>query len=288
VISIRRDAQTAVVELEAGALDLVGWGLPVSDAVRLRNDPTYQVLINDKTGSSLDLLANCTRAPTDNKLVRQALSYALDRRRMANSVWHGLAEPGALPWSSTSPAHDAAKNAAFGFDLDRAKALLAQSGAPSIHLDLSWPATTPDYATMAQIYQADLAKIGVDVALKPLEPAVSLATRNDRSWQGLLFSGNNLGHFRPASQITGGTYGPSTNFSGFRDDAYNELANHLAIETDPAKQRLLYSQLNDYYLDQSWVLIVMQNPEHIAARAGMRGLRYDAHLALVLPEVWLT
>jgi ABC-type transport system substrate-binding protein len=63
---------------------------------------------------------------------------------------------------------------------------------------------------------------------------------------------------------------------------------NLASETDSVKQRSLYSQLNDYYLDQSWVLIMMQSPEHDVARMGVRGLRYDAHLALVLPEVWLT
>jgi peptide/nickel transport system substrate-binding protein len=288
VVSIRRDAQTAVVEFEAGTTDMVGFGLPVSDLVRLQKDTKYQVLINAKTGTSFDLLANCTQAPTDNKMVRQALSYAIDRRRMADNVWHGLAQPGALPWSPTSPAYDAAKNAAFGFDLAKARSLLTQSGMPDFHLDLSWPTNNPDYATMAQIYQADLAKIGVDVALKPLEPAVALAARNNKSWQGLTFLINTLGHLLPASQLSGGTYGPDTNGSGFKDDAYNELASHVTTETDPAKQRLLYSQLNDYYLDQSWVMILMQNPEHHVARVGVHGLRYDAHLALALPEVWLT
>jgi hypothetical protein len=80
---------------------------------------------------------------------------------------------------------------------------------------------------MAQIYQADLATIGVDVTLKPLQPAVFLAARNNRSWQGQLLSVNTLGAFQPASQMSGGTYGPVTNFAGFRDSAYDELANRI-------------------------------------------------------------
>jgi len=36
----------------------------------------------------------------------------------------------------TSPAYDATKNAAFGFDLDKARSLLAQAGTPNFHLDL--------------------------------------------------------------------------------------------------------------------------------------------------------
>jgi ABC-type transport system substrate-binding protein len=98
---------------------------------------------------------------------------------------------------------------------------------------------------------------------------------------------NTLGHTRPASQLIGGTYGPNTNFSGFKDDAYNELANRITTETDPSKQRALYDQLNDYWLDQSWVQILLRNPEHLVARVGVHGLRYDAHQALALPEVWV-
>jgi hypothetical protein len=65
------------------------------------------------------------------------------------------------------------------------------------------------------------------------------------------------------------------------------LANQVTSEADPAKQRVLYSQLNDYYLDQSWAMVLMQNPEHHVARVGVNGLRYDGNLSLVLPEVWL-
>jgi peptide/nickel transport system substrate-binding protein len=287
VVSIRADAQTAVTELEAGVVDIVGSGLPVSAAVRLQKDPKYQVLINDKTGSSFVLYANCSRAPTDNRVVRQALNYAIDRRRMADVIWHGLAEPRALPWSTTSPAYDAAKNASFGFDLVKAQSMLAQSGVPNFHLDLSWPATTPDYPTLAQIYQADLAKIGVDATLKPLEPAVFNKTRNDNAWQGLQFGGSVLGHLRPASQLSGGNYGPDLNYSHFKDDAYNQLASELTTEIDPDRQRLLYRQLNDYWLDQSFVMVLLQNPEHHVARVGVNGLRYDGNLSLVLPDVWL-
>jgi peptide/nickel transport system substrate-binding protein len=53
--------------------------------------------------------------------VRQALNYAIDRRRYADSIMQGLVRPLALFWSSTSPAYDEARNASVPFDLDRAK-----------------------------------------------------------------------------------------------------------------------------------------------------------------------
>jgi ABC-type oligopeptide transport system substrate-binding subunit len=72
-----------------------------------------------------------------------------------------------------------------------------------------------------------------------------------------------------------------------KDDAYTRLVNQILAVADPASQKLLYAQLNDYWLDQSWVLPVTQNPPRVAARANVRGLRYDAHEALVLSDVWL-
>jgi hypothetical protein len=56
--------------------------------------------------------------------------------------------------------------------------------------------------------------------------------------------------------------------------------------TDPAAQRQLYSQLNDHFIDQSWALPIVPNPEHVAATSDVHGLR-DARPGLVPAEIWL-
>jgi peptide/nickel transport system substrate-binding protein len=286
LVSIHADAQTAVVALEAGALDLISAGLPVTDMLRYQKDPQYQVLINDKTGTSWVAILNCTRPPLDNKLVRQALNYALDRQRMAETVLHGLEHPVDLPWSPASPAYEAAKNSAYPFDLDKARALLAQAGAASAPLEIIWSGGTSDFRTVAQIYQSDLAQIGYDVALHPLEASAYLAARNNLTYQGILLATFTSGQLNPASATLGTTYG-STNLSGFKDDAYTALIRQVVSETDPTRQQAVYSQLNDYLLDQSWTMPIFPFPEQVAARANVHGLRYDSRPGLVLAEAWL-
>jgi peptide/nickel transport system substrate-binding protein len=287
LVTIHADPQAAVVSLEAGAIDLISYGLPVKDTIRLQQDPNNQVLINDLTGTSWVAILNCTRTPTDSKLVRQAMNYALDRQRMATTLWHGREKPIALPWNSTSPAYDAVKNRTFGFDLDKARSLLGQAGMTDMHLELVSSTALSDSGTLAQIYQADLVKIGLEVTLRPLEPAVYFATRNNRSYQGVFFILASGGYLKPASNTLGAFYGPQDNFAGFKDDAYTRLVNEVTNETGPAAQHQLYNQLNDYYLDQSWVLPIVPNPERVAARGNVRGLRYDTHQALVPAEMWL-
>jgi len=143
------------------------------------------VLINPTSGTTWAVCYNCTRPPTDNKLVRQALGYALNRNRIADAVWHGLEQPIVLPWNSVSPAYDASKNSAYAFDLDMARALLAEAAPTTPMLELIWAAGPPEFETIAQIYQSDLQQIGLDVSLKPLQGPAFIQYANGLQYQGI-------------------------------------------------------------------------------------------------------
>ena len=288
LVSIYANAQAADVALEAGALDLVSVGMPLTDVLRLQADPTYQVLINPASGTTWAVCYNCTKPPTDNKLVRQALGYALDRKRIADTVWHGLESPIVLPWNAASPAYDASRNSAYAFDLDTARALLAQAAPTTTSLELIWAVGPPEYETMAQIYQSDLQQVGLDVTLKPLEGPAFIQYANGLQYQGIRLASYGTANLSPAVGVYGGLYAPQANFSGFQDDAYTQLVSQVVSETDPARQQQLYAQLTDYYLDQSFVQQLVPNPEHVVAQANVHGLRYDMRPGLVLGEVWLS
>src|SRR5260370_26867869 len=112
-------------------------------------------------------------APTNNKLMRQAINYAINRQRFTDTVMKGFtAEPRALPWAKSSPAFDAAKNKSYAFDLDKARSLLAQSGLTNVEFDISWALAgyAAEYEQLATILQGDLATIGIKADLNPSAP----------------------------------------------------------------------------------------------------------------------
>jgi peptide/nickel transport system substrate-binding protein len=111
---------------------------------------------------------NTTVAPLNNKLVRQALSYAVDRKRMVDTALPGLGQPKFLPWPTHSPAYEATKDAAYPFSLDKARTLLQQANVSSAELELLYSAQFAEYPTMAQIYQADLAKLGISIKIRAI------------------------------------------------------------------------------------------------------------------------
>ena len=76
-------------------------------SMRLKDDPKYQPFTYSN-GNFSCLGMNCQSAPWDNKKARQALLYAVDRVRWANTIQKGLEIPSALPWPKSSPAYDEA------------------------------------------------------------------------------------------------------------------------------------------------------------------------------------
>ena len=73
-----RDGQAMIATLEAGASDFVNYPL-ASEAIRLSKDPKYQMQAIFDVGSHYAIWMNVAVPPLDNKLVRQALNYAIDR-----------------------------------------------------------------------------------------------------------------------------------------------------------------------------------------------------------------
>ena len=93
-----------VAQFEAGAADFIVESDRCSDFVRLTADSQYQGLELPNPAAFCMIQPNSTRPPMDDKRVRQALNYAIDRQRMVDTVLLGITEPQDLPWPPTSPA----------------------------------------------------------------------------------------------------------------------------------------------------------------------------------------
>jgi peptide/nickel transport system substrate-binding protein len=282
------EPKSALIQLEAGAIDLLRTE-SVEDIVRLRADPTYQAVQHPFAGAFYEFGINTTRPPFDNKLVRQALNHAIDRQRYAGSLMQGLVKPLTLFWSTNNPAYDEAKNAAVPFDLDRARALLREAGTTSFEADLLYiPSSYPVLTPFAQVYQADLAKIGVTLNLKPMETATWLAQVNGVQYNGLYVSGDSLGNYQPATPLGASpAWSPAKNNSAFKTDEWARLVEAVGTETDPAKQKQLYGQVNDYMIDQAWSIVFAERAVVWLTRAAVKNMQPTGRQSYVWKDVWV-
>lgn len=169
--TIFSDDAAAAAALESGAVDVFYSGESRS-AVRLR-DQGFQVI--QGPGKLVQVFRiNSTRAPFSNDDFRQAFNYLMNRAAILRIGYAGLGEVTALPWVPASPAFDPAYTEEFGYDLDKAKELLAASGLSDAEMT-DWKLLVNGgqeaSVLISQIVQATLAEVGIDIELDLREGA---------------------------------------------------------------------------------------------------------------------
>ncbi|MDR5798163.1 ABC transporter substrate-binding protein [Caballeronia sp. LZ008] len=153
-----------VQRLRTGEADYVSALSPI-DIRQVQNQPEIRL---DRGPASrwYALQWQVDRAPFNNFALRQAIAYALDRKRMVDILMSGkvplaesIAPPGAW-W------FDPALRS-YPYDAAKSKALLAQAGLSNLQLTLA----TPDILEMQQInqlVQEQLKAVGIAVRLDPV------------------------------------------------------------------------------------------------------------------------
>jgi peptide/nickel transport system substrate-binding protein len=285
-VQITKDVPAAVVQLESGAVDAI-LNPPVRDLARLQKDSKYRVLINQNTGQYFILSFNTTMPPFDNKQVRQALNFGIDRKRFVDTALGGSGEPRNLPWARQSPAFDAAKNSVYAYDLDKAKALLAQAGNPPIDTDINYSSSDAEPAQLAQILQGSYTSLGANISLKAMETALLQDLFNRTAYKGMSLRFSGFAGTDPATLFTVGTYYRlNTNASGFKSDRYEQLVRTAGSEPDPAKRKQVFSDLNDLLLDESFVAIVSTQTVSVVTQSAVSGVAHSMHEAVIWTDAW--
>jgi peptide/nickel transport system substrate-binding protein len=285
IVNVRSDAQALVTDLEAGAADLV-YNLTLQDYQRLKSNSSYTAQLLTPAAGMYQLQPNVTFKPLDDKRVRQAINYAIDRKRITDTVLLGLVSPMDLPWPPASPAYEAAKMNVYAFDLDKAKSLLADAGVTGLELDFVYAPTLPEYGTIAQILQADLSKIGVKMNVKNMEIAALFDVIHSQKYNGLYTLNDSWAAMEPASMLSAGaSLNPLKNNAGYNNEQYTQLVQRASTEPDAAKRKQIYSELNDFILDQCFGIPIAPSTSRVVTKSSVKGLEFRFNDVMYLGSV---
>jgi peptide/nickel transport system substrate-binding protein len=264
---ILKDQQGAVAQMEAGSLDVFET-MNLIDFLRLRKDPRFATIVNDVPTGMYCLGVNTTWAPMDNKMVRQAMNYAINRKRWVDNYFSDTSAPISLEWYRGTPMYDAARENYYAFDLDKAKSLLQQAGVGPFSMDMVL-ITSPESSPLTQIYQADLASIGVTMNIVTMDLAPWLDNVNNRKYHGMYYSPASIAASVGTELTTSKVWQVGNNNSGFDSPTYQQLATATTTETDPNKLSMLYKQANDLLLDESFGIPLAWRPPSNLTRAAV-------------------
>lgn len=251
VIVANADAQ--VLAAENGELDIVGDIARPADIDRLSADPNLEMSLA-RGFHAFFLLMNNTRAPWNDRIVRQAAAQSIDRNSMVRSIYSGYCEPinGWLPpvspWASPDGTRNIFDRAAAcekllscGYRFNFAGKLTAPDGRPLPKITLLAPLArvAPTTAEMAERLADSLNAAGFDVEVEPLDFSAMVA-RLDRKDYSLAVLGWSMGRnpdslysfYHSAMDVAGGY-----NMTGTHDAALGAALTKLRFAPDKASAK---------------------------------------------------
>lgn len=251
------DENVKLVNLQSGQLDLIDT-VPAKQVPQLKTDSRLKVNV----GPSLQyqgLWMNNTKAPLNDKKVRQAVAAAIDRDALVKVVFGEVAIPAISPFAPGTPANEGKATPAR--NVEQAKKLLAEAGhgaGISLTLKIS---PSPVNQQIAQVLQNMLGDAGIKVTIEQEEFGQlldKLAKKNydlaQVGWSGRPDPDGNIYAF----MITGG----GNNYAGYSNPQVDKLLNDARNPSDMAKRKQIYSDIMKI-LDDEMPYVYLWHPQDV-------------------------
>ncbi len=170
IYAITPDASVRYQKLKAGECHVMPYPNP-ADLEAMQADDTIKVL--EQEGLNVGYLAfNVEKPPFDDKRVRKALNMAVNKDAIIDVVFQGAGKAAKNPLPPTIWSyHDGVAD--YPYDPEAAKKLLEEAGVSNLKTNI-WAMPVqrpynPNARRMAEMIQADWAKVGVDAEVVSFE-----------------------------------------------------------------------------------------------------------------------
>jgi len=264
IVEVVVDETTRQVMFDGGEADLVEY---LSPRVAPQYDQTVVVAAAPHPIQHVGM--NVLAPPFDDPLVRQAVAYAIDYEGISAVLgpYWGL-PTGILPPNMTMSAPPTKPY--FRRDLARAQDLIAQStAAEGVTVELIFDSSEGMGDLLGPIVQANLAEIGINVTLTPLESLAFV----DRAW--VVDSDMAMWSYGAVSPAMADPllwiYATGWLFSGYETDTLLDLYFAYATAATPDDARAIIAQIQDDAIDAAAVIALTQGSNLAAVDPDLSG-----------------
>ncbi|TDV52046.1 ABC transporter substrate-binding protein [Actinophytocola oryzae] len=249
---IMADANIRAANLRSGDLQVADTISP-QDVDALAKDPDLRVLQSPSLGfqgiwlnvGNVDGVGKPTK-PIDTPLakdarIRLALSKAVDRQTLVDTVFNNWFEPACSPIAPQTPYASDASNGCPAFDPGESRRLLTEAGVKIPYRIELQVTNSQDQLRYAQALQASAAEGGFDIQIIPVEYSTLLDVQKNGTFEALQLGWS--GRIDPDGNITRFlATGKAGNYSGFNSSTLDGLLASAGQTTDLAKRADLYGQ----------------------------------------------
>ncbi|NDP37198.1 MAG: ABC transporter substrate-binding protein [Rhodoferax sp.] len=262
IFAITPDASVRWAKLQKGECHVMPYPNP-ADVPAMRKDANVTVM--EQPGLNVGYLAyNTTKKPFDDVRVRKAVNMAINKQAIVDAVYlgTGMAAKNPIPptqWSYNNAVKD------DPFDPAAAKKLLAAAGLPDGFTTDLWAMPVqrpynPNARRIAELMQADLAKIGVKAEIKSFEWGEYRKRMQAGEHQmGMLgWTGDNGDPDNFLNTLLGCSSAKAngSNVAKFCYQPFEDLIQKAKVVTNPAERTKLYEKAQVIFKEQApWFTI---------------------------------
>jgi peptide/nickel transport system substrate-binding protein len=273
VFEVLTDANARMLQFQAGDLDIVT-DVPFNQLEPVRSNPDY-VVLQDAVARFDYIGLNVTRAPLDDKKVRQAINYAVDKDSIIENVLFGAGEP-ATSFLPKMPGRD--PNApGYPHDLEKAKALIAESGHPDgFAFDIMIATGDPVASQVCQLVAAQVGEIGGDVTITQLEPGIwteRLTVAMDYDAAKTYYTTDIVDPDELAAFAVLSDGGTDAVWTSYKNEEVDQLIRDSQIETDPEKRQEMYNRIQALQLDDAPMIFLYYPTGRTATQSYVKNFR---------------
>ncbi len=262
ILKVIPDATARWLALQKGEVDVIDFPSP-EDLDEMK--ATEGIKVIQQEGLNVGYLAlNTEKAPYDNQLVRQAMNYAIDREEIVAGVYGAAGKPAKNPLPPTMWSYNDDIEA-YPYDPAKAKELLAQAGYADGFDTEIWAMPVarpynPNGKKVAEIMQAQLAKVGINVEIISYEWGTYLDKTDMGEHQAAMlgWTGDNgdPDNFLWVLLSAQAAEKPAGNIAFWKNAEFTDLIAQAKQEMDVAKRTELYRQAQViFHEDAPWVPI---------------------------------
>ena len=280
IFAITPDANVRTQKLKTGECHFATDPSP-ADIPDMQKNPKLTVLSD--AGLNIGFLAmNVTKKPFDNRLVRQAIAHALNKKTYIAAIYMNNATPAKnlIPptiWSYNNAIVD------YDYNVARAKELLAKAGFPNGFETEMWTLPVarpynPNGKKMGELMQADLAKIGIKVKLISYDWPTYLEKSKSGAHSLIQFgwtgdNGDPDNFFNVLLSCPSVKAG--SNYARWCNDKFNKLIMDAKTATDTKVRTKLYEQAQVVAHDEVPVVNIAHSKTFKVMGKNIKGYRLD-------------
>jgi len=272
------DPAAAFASMKAGDIDAYPNYPAPENIAEFAADPNFKVVIGATAGKVI-MAINNRRSPFNNRLVRRAISHAIDRDAIIDGAMFGFGEPIGSHYTRQSQAYVDLTDR-YPHDIELAKSLLAEAGYPD-GFTASLRLPPRPYARRAgEVIAAQLAGIGISIEIENLEWAQWL----DQVFRRREFDLTIIEHIEP---MDFGIYARDEYYFGYSSPEFKSLLARSEIETDAQVKDELLRQIQAKIADDAVNVFLLQSAQLGVWRPDLNGLWADTPIpANVAASAW--